>query len=142
MSERFYFFFSSRRRHTRYIGDWSSDVCSSDLNIIGEGPPAKASAARENGVCPHFKTRVREAQAFFQGDSRAPAERAQLRGVEELLRGAVGLRAVVDDIGVALDDALDDFGQLADRLVLAVADVEERGLLRAEGGGELLLGQV
>src|SRR5437764_9532958 len=23
-------FFSSRRRHTRYIGDWSSDVCSSD----------------------------------------------------------------------------------------------------------------
>src|SRR5437762_2248650 len=27
----FLFFFSSRRRHTRYIGDWSSDVCSSDL---------------------------------------------------------------------------------------------------------------
>src|SRR5437764_15075260 len=26
-----FFFFSSRRRHTRYIGDWSSDVCSSDL---------------------------------------------------------------------------------------------------------------
>ena len=25
------FLFSSRRRHTRYIGDWSSDVCSSDL---------------------------------------------------------------------------------------------------------------
>src|SRR5437764_1143044 len=25
-----HFFFSSRRRHTRYIGDWSSDVCSSD----------------------------------------------------------------------------------------------------------------
>src|SRR5437763_7646134 len=28
----FFFFFSSRRRHTRYIGDWSSDVCSSDLD--------------------------------------------------------------------------------------------------------------
>src|SRR5256885_9215819 len=28
---RFYFFFSSRRRHTRLQGDWSSDVCSSDL---------------------------------------------------------------------------------------------------------------
>src|SRR5437762_5984998 len=27
------FFFSSRRRHTRYIGDWSSDVCSSDLVV-------------------------------------------------------------------------------------------------------------
>src|SRR5437762_239346 len=29
----FFFFFSSRRRHTRYIGDWSSDVCSSDLGL-------------------------------------------------------------------------------------------------------------
>src|SRR5205807_7102399 len=27
----FFFFFSSRRRHTRLQGDWSSDVCSSDL---------------------------------------------------------------------------------------------------------------
>src|SRR5437764_11002595 len=30
----FFFFFSSRRRHTRYIGDWSSDVCSSDLHAL------------------------------------------------------------------------------------------------------------
>src|SRR5205807_3424377 len=30
----FVFFFSSRRRHTRLQGDWSSDVCSSDL--VGE----------------------------------------------------------------------------------------------------------
>src|SRR5205807_6221138 len=28
-----FFFFSSRRRHTRLQGDWSSDVCSSDLNL-------------------------------------------------------------------------------------------------------------
>src|SRR5207248_5419753 len=27
------FFFSSRRRHTRSYGDWSSDVCSSDLYL-------------------------------------------------------------------------------------------------------------
>src|SRR3712207_9163736 len=27
------FFFSSRRRHTRYWRDWSSDVCSSDLEL-------------------------------------------------------------------------------------------------------------
>src|SRR5437879_13851860 len=32
------FFFSSRRRHTRYIGDWSSDVCSSDL--VGMSAPS------------------------------------------------------------------------------------------------------
>src|SRR5437879_12426330 len=30
----YFFFFSSRRRHTRYIGDWSSDVCSSDLRRL------------------------------------------------------------------------------------------------------------
>src|SRR3712207_6066130 len=30
-----YFFFSSRRRHTRYWRDWSSDVCSSDLSLAG-----------------------------------------------------------------------------------------------------------
>src|SRR5690606_40152446 len=27
-----FFFFSSRRRHTRFSRDWSSDVCSSDLS--------------------------------------------------------------------------------------------------------------
>src|SRR5690349_25112529 len=36
------FFFSSRRRHTRSLRDWSSDVCSSDLggpgNVDNEGP--------------------------------------------------------------------------------------------------------
>src|SRR5256886_12713915 len=32
MSSYVIFFFSSRRRHTRFDCDWSSDVCSSDLN--------------------------------------------------------------------------------------------------------------
>src|SRR6266478_4012763 len=33
---RIFFFFSSRRRHTRFDCDWSSDVCSSDLEVHGE----------------------------------------------------------------------------------------------------------
>src|SRR3712207_9146876 len=33
----FHYFFSSRRRHTRYWRDWSSDVCSSDLATAGAG---------------------------------------------------------------------------------------------------------
>src|SRR2546427_1539531 len=40
------FFFSSRRRHTRFDCDWSSDVCSSDLaamlfyaSVAQAGPP-------------------------------------------------------------------------------------------------------
>src|SRR6266508_5355939 len=31
-----FFFFSSRRRHTRWPRDWSSDVCSSDLEVQEE----------------------------------------------------------------------------------------------------------
>src|SRR5207302_6267596 len=44
------FFFSSRRRHTRFSRDWSSDVCSSDLalqmegNLLMEGEPDRAGA--------------------------------------------------------------------------------------------------
>src|SRR5215203_6404866 len=40
---RFFFFVSSRRRHTRYWRDWSSDVCSSDL------APSSAGARRPAG---------------------------------------------------------------------------------------------
>src|SRR5699024_11409056 len=38
-----YFFFSSRRRHTRSKRDWSSDVCSSDLKASGPGCPGTGS---------------------------------------------------------------------------------------------------
>src|SRR5690606_40260316 len=34
----FLFFFSSRRRHTRFSRDWSSDVCSSDLCQLQRDP--------------------------------------------------------------------------------------------------------
>src|SRR6266850_5969301 len=61
----FYFFFSSRRRHTRLQGDWSSDVCSSDLGSCG-GAGGKINLewtwdivqeiAREHGH--HFKAAV------------------------------------------------------------------------------------
>src|SRR5437879_9696759 len=37
-----FFFFSSRRRHTRYIGDWSSDVCSSDLISLSSAKSREA----------------------------------------------------------------------------------------------------
>src|SRR5439155_10722134 len=37
------FFFSSRRRHTRWPRDWSSDVCSSDLVARGLRPGGTAS---------------------------------------------------------------------------------------------------
>src|SRR5947199_2113567 len=42
------FFFSSRRRHTRCLSDWSSDVCSSDLSHA----PSKPHPS------PHFPRKV------------------------------------------------------------------------------------
>src|SRR5256885_121992 len=39
-------FFSSRRRHTRFKGDWSSDVCSSDLS---QGAQVQVSVVAVNG---------------------------------------------------------------------------------------------
>src|SRR5262245_41649024 len=39
----YFFFFSSRRRHTRCLSDWSSDVCSSDL---GEGDVGSVRSVR------------------------------------------------------------------------------------------------
>src|SRR6266496_1242313 len=52
-----FFFFSSRRRHTRSLRDWSSDVCSSDLEqatvvvvpSMGEGFGMVALEAMERG---------------------------------------------------------------------------------------------
>src|SRR3989442_5498890 len=41
------FFFSSRRRHTRCGRDWSSDVCSSDLNPVAAITPAVRVTARD-----------------------------------------------------------------------------------------------
>src|SRR5690349_17367826 len=44
----FVFFFSSRRRHTRSLRDWSSDVCSSDLAKLSGGVAViKVGAATE-----------------------------------------------------------------------------------------------
>src|SRR5262249_56912923 len=41
------FFFSSRRRHTRLVSDWSSDVCSSDLVEELDAAGARAVARTE-----------------------------------------------------------------------------------------------
>src|SRR5690348_17451694 len=45
-----FFFFSSRRRHTRWTGDWSSDVCSSDL-FEGEGV-VEGDGGRHDAILP------------------------------------------------------------------------------------------
>src|SRR5438034_8928103 len=62
------FFFSSRRRHTRSLCDWSSDVCSSDLFDLGNG---RAGNCREGDValCQVHKGWVR--MVHVEGAARA-----------------------------------------------------------------------
>src|SRR6266702_2968693 len=47
MMKHLVFFFSSRRRHTRWPRDWSSDVCSSDLATLS---PAELSGGMQKRV--------------------------------------------------------------------------------------------
>src|SRR5690606_39805526 len=53
-------FFSSRRRHTRFSRDWSSDVCSSDLKPSTSRPWSRLLSYRASspvywGVSPHLE---------------------------------------------------------------------------------------
>src|SRR5258706_11127496 len=42
-------FFSSRRRHTRLVSEWSSDVCSSDLDAEENRPRREGDGEEQNG---------------------------------------------------------------------------------------------
>src|SRR6266446_3000173 len=59
-----FFFFSSRRRHTRLQGDWSSDVCSSDLRAdlarleIARREVIEDVIAEDDGLAEHGVRRV------------------------------------------------------------------------------------
>src|SRR5947209_13197546 len=73
-SQQLVFFFSSRRRHTRYWRDWSSDVCSSDLQFdpldpdpdLRGNPPGDGRDLRREGSLDLHRV---EAQAMDFGGS-------------------------------------------------------------------------
>src|SRR5437764_14867537 len=60
-------FFSSRRRHTRYIGHWSSDVCSSDLYFL---PPCWSAHPRgRRGSFPSRRMKRRSSSTTIRSRS-------------------------------------------------------------------------
>src|SRR3989454_1823427 len=65
----FLFFFSSRRRHTRLQGDWSSDVCSSDL--CGSHPAPQCNACSLGNVLPWPPARPGRLAPQYSSKSRA-----------------------------------------------------------------------
>src|SRR2546430_12218073 len=78
------FFFSSRRRHTRFDCDWSSDVCSSDLQPdLAEGLPLR-EVGRGAG-----DDRVEVERIALRFGQRLPAARRAAVEVSLLRRAAV-----------------------------------------------------
>src|SRR5690606_39676958 len=62
-------FFSSRRRHTRFSRDWSSDVCSSDLDnarvLSGMRPTGALHLGHLHGVLKNWIELQHEYECFF-----------------------------------------------------------------------------
>src|SRR5262245_65221856 len=81
----FLFFFSSRRRHTRCLSDWSSDVCSSDLIVItGASDGIGAELARQlsdAGTALVLAARNTEKLEQIAGQCRAKETRSEERRV-------------------------------------------------------------
>src|SRR3712207_4691740 len=73
MCEVIVFFFSSRRRHTRYWRDWSSDVCSSDL---GGRVAVVWHVTRESGT-PFLRDHADLMSAYISGSGAGGAEDAR-----------------------------------------------------------------
>src|SRR2546430_11677627 len=66
VSSAVFFFFSSRRRHTRFDCDWSSDVCSSDLYARRYNEALAQSRRLLEMDSMFFQVRVELARAYLQ----------------------------------------------------------------------------
>src|SRR5438046_9998880 len=85
------FFFSSRRRHTRLVSDWSSDVCSSDLGDLREIKARSESQAAT--LNPNFALRPACGRS---NPCDARLELRSIRGVQENRRVDVKLAVCFD----------------------------------------------
>src|SRR2546426_5208106 len=61
-----FFFFSSRRRHTRLQGDWSSDVCSSDLSLRSELAGAQTGRTKAETELKSEREKLAEEKAVLE----------------------------------------------------------------------------
>src|SRR5436189_594091 len=106
-----FFFFSSRRRHTRYIGDWSSDVCSSDLSRSALAPPSSPARSVVSHVAPprsavRFPRRPRwpGAPVGLDGGARALRDRVRRPCLpRQIGRASCRERVSIDVMGGSLD---------------------------------------
>src|SRR5690349_24518903 len=103
----FVFFFSSRRRHTRSLRDWSSDVCSSDLCLSAlKDERVQASKVLNGAAKPAF---TGDRKAFIE-DVRRSEERRVGKSVDlggrriiKKKKKNVGYRATTVNIQESID---------------------------------------
>src|SRR2546426_4483305 len=100
---RVFFFFSSRRRHTRLQGDWSSDVCSSDLpatlgaGVAGAGRtdlPDRGGRGASGGGPQRVESRQPARAVLGLAHAPAPPGADRERGGEGK-RGGLGGRRII-----------------------------------------------
>src|SRR5207253_7542522 len=86
------FFFSSRRRHTRWPRDWSSDVCSSDL--LQTGPRLRRGLFSFDGQAALLQLRVvagvGQAHAVDGGEGEPGGRSPRGRGALPLVGAEIG----------------------------------------------------
>src|SRR5947209_10401839 len=91
-----FFFFSSRRRHTRYWRDWSSDVCSSDLGrrafFLRGRWRGLLVVCLAVGACLHlsFQDSLQPLQGYAFAVSSLPCDAWVRRVLQQLIEGIGG----------------------------------------------------
>src|SRR5437899_10889116 len=114
MSVWFVFFFSSRRRHTRCLSDWSSDVCSSDLSQTAKQLEKELETQRRKGAL----SQIDELAGRVQVVKGIKVIAAEVRNVDR-----EGLRQLVDSLRQKLGSGVVALGMPEDGKVALIAGV-------------------
>src|SRR5690606_26423249 len=121
------FFFSSRRRHTRFSRDWSSDVCSSDLSMYRPTYKTLSELGVEEtklaGLRINAKAHISSTETYFDALSLSPA------GSKEVIEIALPEMAKVSNVSFSPDSKKLAFTNTQENgVALFVYDIEKREL--------------
>src|SRR3989475_7981489 len=115
-----FFFFSSRRRHTRFDCDWSSDVCSSDLGAEMNRRRQVRDRGLQTRITAHVTWLTRAIEELEGDIQRLIRSSPVWRETEDLLTSAPG----IGDIPAhALIAELPELGQLNRRRIAALVGI-------------------
>src|SRR5215208_3510299 len=119
-----FFFFSSRRRHTRWPRDWSSDVCSSDLEATKYTEVGYYGRDVESMV----RDLVENAIGLVRGQELERVEPEAKRRVEERLLDMLAPAPQSFDVGVDTAESPERYERTREKMraMLAGGEMESR----------------